>query len=74
MIKMQAECQAFRFSHTLLLRYSHYWSMMAAAAAAAASSALRSKPQKYTAADGKIIVENEFLDFLAITMKTMAQG
>jgi hypothetical protein len=42
-------------------------------AAAAASAALRSKPLKYTGEDGNIIVEDEFLNFLVIKMKTMGQ-
>ncbi len=48
---------------------------MAAAAvdAAATAAAPRSKPEIYTVGDGKVIVENEFLNFLVIKMETMSQ-
>lgn len=48
---------------------------MAAAAidAVVTAAALRSKPEVYTVSDRKVIVEDEFLNFLVIKMKTMSQ-
>ena len=47
--------------------------MAAAAASRAAAACARIKPEIYRTTDDKVIVEDEFLNFLVIKMRTLSQ-